>query len=49
MEPQSKKDNTVELSDELVEVLDKRQREWGTTSRGEVVEMLLGWMKKKSA
>ena len=24
-------------------------RDWGAKSRGEVVEMLLGWMKKRSA
>ena len=42
-------DNTVELSPELVKVLDKRRRDWGARSRGEVVEMLLGWMTKKSA
>ena len=42
-------DNTVELSPELVKVLDQRRRDWGVRSRGEVVEMLLGWMKKKSA
>ena len=42
-------DNTVELSPELVKVLDKHRRDWGARSRGEVVEMLLGWMKKKSA
>ena len=48
MESRDEQDNTVELRPELVAVLDKRQREWGTNSRGEVVEMLLGWMKKKS-
>ena len=42
-------DNIVELSPELVKVLDQRRRDWGARSRGEVVEMLLGWMKKKSA
>ena len=42
-------ENTVELSPELVKVLDQRRRDWGARSRGEVVEMLLGWMKKKSA
>ena len=42
-------DNTVELSSELLKVLDKHRRDWGARSRGEVVEMLLGWMKKKSA
>ena len=42
-------DNTVELSPELVKVLDERRRDWGASSRGEVVEMLLGWMKKKTA
>lgn len=41
--------NIVELSPELVKVLDKRRRDWGAKSRGEVVEMLLGWMKKKPA
>jgi len=49
METRNEKDNTVQLSPELVAMLDKRQREWGTNSRGEVVEMLLGWMKKKTA
>ena len=42
-------DNTVELSPELLKVLEQRQRDWGARSRGEVVEMLLGWMKKTSA
>ena len=41
--------NIVELSPELVKVLDQRRRDWGAKSRGEVVEMLLGWMKKTSA
>jgi len=49
MERADANDNIVELSPELVKVLDQRQREWGARSRGEVVEMLLGWMKKKSA
>ena len=49
MESRDEQDNTVELSPELVAVLDKRQREWGTNSRGEGVEMLLGWMKKKAS
>ena len=49
MESREEQDNLVELSPELVAMLDKRQREWGTSSRGEVVEMLLGWMKKKTA
>ena len=49
METRNEQDNTVQLSPELVAMLDKRQREWGTSSRGEVVEMLLGWMKKKTA
>ncbi|QNI48513.1 hypothetical protein [Synechococcus sp. A15-60] len=49
MKSRDEQDNTVELSPELVAVLDKRQREWGTNSRGEVVEMLLGWMKKKAS
>ena len=48
MESRNEKDHTVELSPELVAMLDKRQRDWGTNSRGEVVEMLLGWMKKDS-
>ena len=47
MESRDEQDNLVELSPELVAMLDKRQREWGTSSRGEVVEMLLGWMKKR--
>lgn len=49
MESRHEKDHTVELSPELVAMLDKRQRDWGTNSREEVVEMLLGWMKKKTA
>lgn len=49
METRNEQDNMVQLSPELVAMLDKRQREWGTNSRGEVVEMLLGWMKKKTA
>lgn len=49
METRHEQDNTVQLSPELVAMLDKRQREWGTNSRGEVVELLLGWMKKKTA
>ena len=49
MKSRDEQDNLVELSPELVAMLDKRQREWGTSSRGEVVEMLLGWMKKKTA
>jgi len=49
MERADANDNIVELSPELVQVLDQRQRDWGARSRGEVVEMLLGWMKKKSA
>ena len=49
METRNEQDTTVQLSPELVAMLDKRQREWGTNSRGEVVEMLLGWMKKKTA
>jgi hypothetical protein len=32
-----------------VKVLEKRRRDWGAKSRGEGVEMLLGWMKKRSA
>ena len=48
MESRNKKDHTVELSPELVAMLEKRQRDWGTNSRGEVVEMLLGWLKKDS-
>ena len=42
-------DNTVKLSPELVKVLDQRRRDWRASSRGEVVEMLLGWMKKETA
>ena len=49
MDVRDETENTVYLSPELVKVLDQRRREWGATSRGEVVEMLLGWMKKKSA
>ncbi|RZO12191.1 MULTISPECIES: ribbon-helix-helix protein, CopG family [unclassified Synechococcus] len=49
MDVRDETENTVHLSPELVKVLDQRRREWGATSRGEVVEMLLGWMKKKSA
>ena len=49
MEFQEHEGNTVQLSPELVQVLDQRRRDWGAKSRGEVVEMLLGWMKKKKA
>ena len=49
MDQREHDDNTVELSPELVKVLEKRRRDWGANSRGEVVEMLLGWMKKRSA
>jgi hypothetical protein len=49
MDQRKQDDNTVELSPELVRVLEKRRRDWGAKSRGEVVEMLLGWMKKRSA
>lgn len=49
MDQREHDENTVELSPELVKVLEKRRRDWGAKSRGEVVEMLLGWMKKRSA
>lgn len=49
MERADSNDITVELSPELVKVLDQRRLDWGVKSRGEVVEMLLGWMKKKTA
>ena len=40
----NKKAFTVHLSDELTAMIDRKRKEWGLRSRGEVIERLLGWM-----
>ena len=35
---------TISMSPELIEELERRRREWGLRSKGEVLERLLGWM-----
>ena len=44
----NKKAFTVHLSDEMAELIDKKRKEWGLRSRGEVLEHLLGWMAEPS-
>ena len=40
----NKKAFTVHLSDEMAAMIDRKRKEWGLRSRGEVIEHLLGWM-----
>ena len=40
----NKKAITMHLSDEMAEMIDKKRKEWGLRSRGQVLEHLLGWM-----
>jgi len=40
----NKKAFTVHLSDEMESMIDRKRKEWGLRSRGEVIEHLLGWM-----
>ena len=40
----NKKVITMHLSDEMAEMIDKKRKEWGLRSRGQVLEHLLGWM-----
>ena len=40
----SKKAFTLHLSDEMAAMIDRKRKEWGLRSRGEVIERLLGWM-----
>ena len=40
----NKKAITMHLSDEMAEMIDKKRKEWGLKSRGQVLEHLLGWM-----
>ena len=40
----NKKAVTIHLSNEMAELIDKKRKEWGLRSRGEVLEHLLGWM-----
>ena len=40
----NKKAFTVHLSDEMAAMIDLKRKEWGLSSRGEVIERLLGWM-----
>ena len=35
---------SVAITPELKAELDRRRKEWGLSSRGEVLERLLGWM-----
>ena len=35
---------TFHLSDEMAAIIDLKHKEWGLSSRGEVIERLLGWM-----
>ena len=35
---------TVHMSDEMAAMIDRKRKEWGLKSRGEVIERLLGWM-----
>ena len=34
----------MHLSGEMAAVIDRKRKEWGLKSRGEVIERLLGWM-----
>ena len=43
-----KKAVTIHLSNEMAELIDKKRKEWGLRSRGEVLEHLLGWMVESS-
>ena len=43
-----KKAVTIHLSNEMAELIDKKRKEWGLRSRGEVLEHLLGWMAEPS-
>ena len=40
---------TVHLSDEMAALIDRKRKEWGLKSRGEVIEHLLGWMVEPSS
>ena len=40
---------TIHLSDEMAAVIDRKRKEWGLKSRGEVLERLLGWMVEPEA
>ena len=40
----NKKAVKIHLSNEMAELIDKKRKEWGLRSRGEVLEHLLGWM-----
>ena len=42
-----KKAVTIHLSNEMAELIDKKRKEWGLRSRGEVLEHLLGWMAER--
>ncbi len=43
-----KKAVTIHLSDEMSAMIDRKRKEWGLRSRGEVLEHLLGWMVEPS-
>ena len=40
----NKKAFTFHLSDEMAAMIDRKRKDWGLRSRGEVIERLLGWM-----
>ena len=44
----NKKAFTVHLSDEMEAMIDRKRKEWGLRSRGEVIQHLLGWMIESS-
>ena len=35
---------SVHLSDEMAAMIDRKRKEWGLKTCGEVIERLLGWM-----
>ena len=45
----NKKAFTIHLSDEMAALIDRKRKEWGLKSRGEVIEHHLGWMVEPSS
>ena len=41
---QPKRRLSIEVSQELMDVLDERKQTFGVKTRGEVIEALLGWL-----
>ena len=44
MSHRNNKTFTIHLSDEIAAMIERKRKEWGLKSRGEVIERLLSWM-----